>query len=47
MYELNCINMKTNKRFAKVFYSYHEMILFKRKCKYSKRVIITSIVKYY
>lgn len=46
MYEVNCINLETNKDFSKIFYNYYLFKKFKNKCKYSKKILITSIVKY-
>lgn len=44
MYEVNCYNLKTKQRFTKIFWEYDDLMKFKNKCKYSKKIIITSIV---
>ena len=46
MYEVNCIDLSTNKSFKKVFDSYYLLNKFKNKCKYSKKIKITSIINY-
>ena len=46
MYEVNCIDLINNKEFKKVFYSYYLLNKFKNKCKYSKKILITSIIEY-
>ncbi len=46
MYEVNCINLKTKEKFSKIFYSEYLLNKFKNKCKYSKKVLITSVVNY-
>ena len=43
MYEVNLLNLETNKRFTKIFWNLKTLEYFKKKCSYSTRVIITSI----
>ena len=47
MYELRCINLENNKIFTKLFYNVKAKDYFKNRCKYSKKIKILSIVKYY
>ncbi len=44
MYEVNCVNLLNNKSFIKIFDSYYLLKKFKNKCKFSKRILIVSIV---
>ena len=43
MWELVCLNLKTNERFSKIFYSYIAKENFIRKCKYSTKIKIVAI----
>lgn len=38
MYEVELLNLKTNKKFTKIFWSPYLMNNFIRKCKYSKKL---------
>lgn len=43
MFEIELINLETNKRFTKIFWSEYLKRNFVRKCSYSKKVRIVSI----
>lgn len=46
MYKVEVLNLLNNKLFEKWFYSPYLLEEFKRKCKYSKKIKILSILKY-
>lgn len=43
MYEVELLNLKTNKIFTKIFWSPYLKDNFVRKCKYSKKLKVLSI----
>ena len=46
MFEIELINLKTNKKFTKSFWPIKKKNDFIRKCKYSNKVKITEILDY-
>ena len=47
MFEIHCWLVDTDKTFTKLFYNIKAKEDFVRKCKYSKKIKILSIIKYY
>lgn len=46
MYEVTCLNLITNQEFIKEFEFYGQFRKFINKCKYSKKIKVTSWIKY-
>lgn len=47
MWEVTCLDLIKNKRFTKTFYDYIIKESFIRKCKYSKKIKVISIINCY
>ena len=50
MVEVHCLNLETNEDFTITFNNYYSFEKFKRKCYYSKKIMILSFkdnLKYY
>lgn len=45
MYIVNLLNLFTNQKFQKTFDSEYKFRIFRNKCRYSKKVVISSYYK--
>lgn len=47
MYEVECLNVNTNKTFSKWFYDEHELKVFTNKCKHGDKLKILGVLRWW